>query len=290
MKEPNGNPEESHRSDPASANPRISAEVDPERNHEEKTEARQDHAYEGEDEIEQSLRLFWNYVKRTFREANPGERLTAWLTMVLIVCSLAVALIYWLQLRQMRFATTAATTSADTAAKSLWHSEMNFRNDRRAWLVFKGLQILDTYPASDKSPVSWKYGIDISNVGQSLARNITVHVSQISGFIEPAPAPNLPTMIQRMQEGGQNGPPQPAPESLAPGQTSSVPVFGTGAGAPLRMGKGQWGSIVIGRIDYVDIWGVSHWTTFCFYPFDQEGHLMYCKGGNAEDNNPEPAP
>lgn len=126
MEQPNGDTEESYSAKASSANPRVAPIGNPEGENEEEAKSRQGHGYEGEDEVEHTLRVFWDFVKQTFREAKPGERLTAWLTVVLIFSTLAVAIIYYLQLRQMRRATDLNTNVLLATQAAVFDCESRF--------------------------------------------------------------------------------------------------------------------------------------------------------------------
>jgi hypothetical protein len=55
-----------------------------------------------DDEVEESLRRFGEFIKETFRKATPGERLIAFLNVVLIVVAIVAATIYGMQLEEMQ--------------------------------------------------------------------------------------------------------------------------------------------------------------------------------------------
>lgn len=168
MNEPNGDAEESQGPEPAAANPRPPFAGNPERKNNKQAEAGQDSAYEGEDEIERTIKAFWQHVKSIYREARPGERLNTWLTLVLIFCSATVAVIYYLQLRQMIDSTkatkgsaTAAQSAAETAAAQLEMSE-------RPWLSIANPHVT--------TPLAWGSNglqvtvqFDVRNTGPSPA-------------------------------------------------------------------------------------------------------------------------
>lgn len=76
-----------------------------------------------QDEVEETLRRFGDFVKKTFRESDSGDRLVAWLTIILITVTTVTAVIYWRQLIQTRRSADAATSAANTAASQLELSE-----------------------------------------------------------------------------------------------------------------------------------------------------------------------
>jgi hypothetical protein len=91
-----------------------------------------------EDEVEESLRRFGEFVKETFREASPGDRLMTWTNFVLIFIGSVAALVYGCQLEQMRV--------SNSATKQAMH------DSNRAWI---GLAKI--------TPVSFEKGADVES-------------------------------------------------------------------------------------------------------------------------------
>lgn len=178
MKEPDGDAKKAHGTRSTPASPRFSPTVNSEGKNKEQTKAGQDQKYEGEDEIEHTFRVFGDFVKRTFRDADPGERLNAWLTLILIGCSLGVAIIYFQQLRQMEAATKAASQSAQTAA-----AELELSN--RPWLSVEITPATDLTWVNNSQP-ALTFSVSSKNVGKSIAKNAQIDIQLL-----PAP-PGIP--------------------------------------------------------------------------------------------------
>lgn len=81
----------------------------------------------------------------------------------------------------------------------------------------------------------------------------------------------------------------PVPRTLAPVTTAVVPFVLDGQ-EPKVYAKDEWVSFLIGRFDYADAFGISHWMKFCLYVANQRGELWNCHAGNDEDTNPEAPP
>jgi hypothetical protein len=188
MNEPNGDSEEAHGAETTSSNPRVAPIDDSEWQNKEEAESRQAYAYEGEDEIENTLRVFWDFVKRTFREAGPGERLTAWLTMFLILCSLIVAIVYWLQLEQMRKATKASTVAANAATSAAETAKQSMEASNRPWLGAKWAITHDL--VSRDGEVWFEIVLMVFNSGHSPAL-------EVSPEVEISPEPIAPFQLRQ---------------------------------------------------------------------------------------------
>lgn len=55
-----------------------------------------------QDEVEETFRRFGEFVKETFRNATPGERLAAWTNLIVISVAIVAAVVYFGQLTAMQ--------------------------------------------------------------------------------------------------------------------------------------------------------------------------------------------
>jgi len=214
------------------------------------------------------------------------------------VCVLAV---YVGQLREMRNATKASEVAASAARDAVNNSVVQFRTDERAWLELEPLTdakaILSErakQEAPDARPLA--RNVIIKNYGRTIAKDISIRVTFSS---EPETYGNDSENLKIAEEAlrlGKNTNTDPSkaiyifrpsiPKSLAP-QTPLIAPFPIG-GIEYQTNKESRQPFVVGRIDYVDAFGVCHWKTFCLH-ITKEGQ-SYCQAGNDEDTNPEVAP
>jgi hypothetical protein len=82
-------------------------------------------------------------------------------------------------------------------------------------------------------------------------------------------------------------PPYPLPHAIAPNAVLPLP-FTLGGSIP-QFGNTVYSSL-IGRVDYKDSFGISHWMTFCLVVWNAAGDLQYCEYGNDEDRSREIEP
>lgn len=71
------------------------------------------------------------------------------------------------------------------------------------------------------------------------------------------------------------------PFAISPYTYSPVPIYFPGSNSP--------GKHLSGEITYIDVFGVTHWTKFC-YAFGERGRMEPCRSGNDEDHNLENPP
>jgi hypothetical protein len=180
---------------------------------------------------------------------------------------------------------TAAKSAADTARQTLTENIEAFRTDERAWVVVDQVALMESFPPRDSFPWSFKYGLYAKNIGKTLALNVRIRVDSFFGF--GGLSQHGIEMTQEGTWGGWNGkdpaPDKAGPSSLAPGERSLFPII-TGGQAP----KSGFVETEVGRIEYVDVFGVRHWKNFCYTVIDDKGTLNHCQGGgNDEDHNEE---
>ena len=67
---------------------------------------------------------------------------------------------------------------------------------------------------------------------------------------------------------------KPEAESLAPAEQSALPVY-AGAAEPKHLSNGFFVySYILGRIDYIDVFGTPHWTHFLLFRAQRKGRTQ----------------
>jgi hypothetical protein len=167
-----------------------------------------------------------------------------------------------------------------------------FKPDERAWVEIGSID-KDVSSPDPMLGAHFKYGIFPRNVGKSVAHDVLIMVVEASDG--PAFKSNQRVIKMRQDrlffEPGANkrSGDKPEAESLAPAEQSVVPVY-AGAAEPKRLSNGFFVySYILGRIDYIDVFGTPHWTHFCFFVLNEKGELSPCEYGNDKDNFPEPS-
>jgi hypothetical protein len=167
-----------------------------------------------------------------------------------------------------------------------------FQPDERAWVEIGSIDKDITSPNPTLGN-HFKYGIYPRNVGKSVAHDVLIMVLEASdgpGFKSNQRAIKVrqdrlffePAANKRSGD-------KPEAESLAPAEQSMVPIY-AGAAQPKRLSSGFFVySYIIGKIDYIDVFGTPHWTHFCFFVGNEKGELNPCDYGNDKDNFPEPS-
>jgi len=236
-------------------------------------------AYYEAEQNERKRNNFWKSI----------ERLAA---IVAAVLSLVAVIFTYCTLQQI-------TRQANVAQRQLEASIESFRVDERAWIELEPpapiLKVL-------ASPTYWgslfTYDCFLKNVGRTAAFNIAVRAPRGATMAALAFGDNS-EYVGRYQEALRRDavfPKAMNPEDrviLLSERNSKTLGPGVRAFSPFQM-YGQEPSdgtyrFLIGRIDYEDAFGVSHWSTFCFF-IDTGGQLRYCREGNDKDRNPEISP
>ena len=166
-----------------------------------------------------------------------------------------------------------------------------FKPDERAWVEIGSIDKNISSP-DPMLETHFKYDIYPRNVGKSVAHDVLILVLEASDG--PAFKSNQRAIKVRQDrlffEPGANkrSGDKPEAESLSPAEQSVVPVY-AGAAEPKRLSNGFFVySYILGRIDYIDVFGTPHWTHFCFFVVNETGELSPCEYGNDKDNFPEP--
>lgn len=171
-----------------------------------------------------------------------------------------------------------------------------FRTDERAWVWIEPIRPVLIVPRSGKFGNGFRYEIYPKNIGKTVARNVVVKAESSQSSIELNTHADWITNIQdkylldQYKESGTDKvivvPANPVPKVLAPNATATVPFTLTGS-EPQIFPKSEWVSYLIGRIDYIDEFGVPHWVKFCYFVAKPNGDLWNCQEGNDADRNPE---
>jgi len=188
------------------------------------------------------------------------------------------------QLGQMKVASEQAkidnaasiTAQKDIAQQGLAATIDNFRLDQRAWVAE---DTISGFPEVDKP-----FGIQvvIKNTGKTFAKHITD-----VGIADPVPL-GSPANFWKESKVKRTG-----TILIPPNGTKIItlyPVRGSATAKLSQSGLDEFKSktlYVFGRIDYADIFGCRHWTTFCYFLDPRENLQLYsaCKEHNDADDN-----
>lgn len=183
------------------------------------------------------------------------------------------------------------TAAVEKLALQARDSEAFFRTDERAWIEIGKIETA-IYPPDPPFGIIFKYRIFLRNYGKTVATDVRVHVDNIeadSSFGDNQKAIRM-SQNQLFKISGTNKrstePNKPGPQTIAPQELTTIPIF-SGGQEPRKWGNGFRYTFVLGRIDYNDAFGKSHWMRFCYIAVDSRGELGHCTYGNEEDSNPE---
>jgi hypothetical protein len=162
------------------------------------------------------------------------------------IIGVIVAVIYGCQLYEMRKATKIAAENYLLQTKAL-------HIDQRAWVA------PDIFDGSPKLNEKYIVRVVLKNTGKTFAYDCrTVIDVRTKKAVEPDP--DFERLLQQKREtpGGLLAPNQirPCPILMDPGKTVSQDVLD-------MMNNQDWIVLVFGKITYRDVFGCSHWTTFC---------------------------
>jgi hypothetical protein len=180
-------------------------------------------------------------------------------------------------------AAKAATSAADTASQTLSKSIESFRIDERAWIEIDRIERTQVSVKGGNFGAAFRYRLYPRNVGKTEAHGIVVNAarnmqtsisleSDADGMERTQGAILLNALPREVRE-------NPIPKVIAP-NTSTVFPFVMDGQEPQIFVKDEWVSYLIGRIDYMDVFGMRHWMKFCFYVADSNGNLWNCHEGN----------
>ncbi|HEY4363540.1 MAG TPA: hypothetical protein VGN17_21415 [Bryobacteraceae bacterium] len=190
-------------------------------------------------------------------------------------------------------AAEAAKSAAETASKTLTSSIEQFRTDERAWIEIDHIDRTLVHAKDDKFGATFRYRLFPRNVGKTAAHAIIVNAARsmrtsigLERNSEGMKGEQDTILLHALTPEAREN---PTPKVLAPATTAVIPFVIDGQ-EPQIVAKDEWVSYLIGRIDYTDDFGVSHWIKFCFYVGESNGTLWNCHEGNEEDRNPEVEP
>lgn len=171
------------------------------------------------------------------------------------------------------------------------NAEAFFEMDERAWVEIGSID-KTIYSPSLPLPTTFKFAIYPKNIGKTLARDLRISLINSNAGVDLMSSKHGIKMSQNQlfRESGNPKkrsiiPDVPGPQTLAPGEQSVVPVYAGGS-------EPQYGrySYILGKLSYIDAFGVQHWKHFCFFVANAKGEMGDCQYGNDEDNNSEPKP
>jgi hypothetical protein len=185
-----------------------------------------------------------------------AERAQYRLTKIQIVINVAIAIVYFLQLRQM-------TTATNSATQANLMNRDNAHLDQRAWLGIIASDETQTMPETANQPFIIRLGI--VNTGKTPAMNVRTVTS--FDFSPSGSTPNYAQIDAYLKD--YSG-------VIFPGAKPAIefPIGATNAsGERIPLNEEQFHSIdngdtridVFGKILYDDIFGVHHWTVFSLY-------------------------
>ena len=170
-------------------------------------------------------------------------------------------------------------------------SERSFRTDERAWIEIGKIET-SIHPPDPPFGITFKYNIFLKNYGKTVATDVRVHIDNIdadTSFGDNQRAIRM-SQDQLFKISGTNKritePNNPGPQTIAPQELTTIPIF-SGGQEPKKWGNSFRYTFVLGRIDYNDAFGKSHWMRFCYMAMNSKGELGHCTYGNEEDSNPE---
>jgi hypothetical protein len=187
--------------------------------------------------------------------------------------------------------------STSSQEKALERSDRHFQIDERAWIELEPIKIVGFAPPQKGFGAVFKYNIYPKNVGRTVARDVVVKAENSNASetlqLNAEAVRNVQDkyLLDKFTESGTAKPvivsPNPMPAVLAPNTVSTVPFTLVGQEPQTFKSGGSNLSYLIGRIDYTDVFHVSHWLKFCFIVVNSRGELHYCRVGNDEDRNGE---
>lgn len=217
-----------------------------------------------------------------------------WTATVAVAVYALITLGVWGQMiKQNRIASAVLRQSTET-----------FRIDERAWLElepFKSERVEISSALKQAIPDAKGSGqqVFIKNYGRTIARSITTRMSLVTADGSFGDDPPRIRDVQDALRLGKNTSsdknkwvliyPQLTPASIAPGVTTNTPIHLGGIEPYTTIDGKTMFNYNVGRIDYIDAFGVAHWKTFCF-SIAKNATVAACNSGNDEDGNPELPP
>jgi hypothetical protein len=212
------------------------------------------------------------------------ETLQIILTAFILAAAIIAACIYGCQLSEMQKSTLAATKAAKAAEDSVVFATQNAHLDQRAWMA------LASVSGAPNVGEPFRVTITIRNTGKTPAKKV-----RIVPVVDPRPDGSPPDFEKKVEETAksyESGPYGIVSNAVVPPSATSGSTITASKGpltaAGLETLKGQQRVFVYGKITYEDIFGVSHWVTFCNVLMQTEAggwEYMAYSAYNDADNN-----
>lgn len=162
------------------------------------------------------------------------------------------------------------------------NTQVFFRTDERSWIVISAVKLKDIVPAHENFAKQFIFTVVPKNVGKTVARDVRIHI--INPVNDMAFLTDRKAILKAEDVFSHEWiyPNYPGPQTLAPNAEPPVPLEQF-----VIEPQGTKYGFILGRIDYVDVFHVSHWLHFCYFAKDDKGTLGHCLYGNDQDSNPE---
>jgi hypothetical protein len=194
MNEPNDSNREGNDTDDAEAQPSTAFLGEAKTDDQTAAEHGSSHGRDPQDEVEETLRKFGEFVKKTFREASPGERLTAWINLVLIGIGIVGAVTYWRQLAAMQGQLSAMQEQVESTDRP-W-IEITAATASHPVIFHRAYEI----GVHGNDYVNAGIKVTVKNVGRSVALDVVPRVELILVSMQIGALNNPITYPVRMQK------------------------------------------------------------------------------------------
>jgi hypothetical protein len=194
----------------------------------------------------------------------------------LIFCAICVqAGIYFFQLKQMKKSTGAAIKAANAAEASVKQAKAAARHDQRAWVA-----VIDTMGIPEVGKI-FTVNLTALNSGKTFAKNLSMR-AVVELITEEGKEPDFSLEDSAPAR-------KDSSVSLLPPNTEYVTNVELRKQTPPheitesdfdRIRSGNLRIVVHGKITYDDMFGCSHWTSFCTR---LKSDLKYASYGNHND-------
>jgi hypothetical protein len=215
-----------------------------------------------------------------FGESKSTEKAVAEYTGWLAVFTALLVLVSAFQIGFLVSANETATKAANAARDAVEATRDATRIDQRAWVSLKNVFTDPKIPEVGKTI---RFSVEFYNSGKTPARKLIGNA-----VVDPVAKGGEPNFSY-------TGDKQIAAGYMAPNSMSNADLFpaisrSTGKPGPLTqplfdgITNGDIILYVHGRIDYEDIFGLPHWTTFCWFYLPGNGQFGACAAHNDSDD------
>lgn len=238
-------------------------------------------------EIAASIKVFADQLERYNDKQNRDEprnryreNLTIGGLIATAVFTFALATFALWQVVETRRAYDPIKESADAAKDSVSAIREQMRLDQRAWIGIHTMDAIPYFPEVGKSFSG--HGI-IKNTGKTPALNTVIYA-----IIEPVLTEERPnflyTGIKSFSAGmlAPNGTGHIGPLPIPKAGSTEAAIFSQEQIDLLK--QTRFGIYMHGRIEYADIFGNNHWTTYCSFLLPTGG-FAHCYEHNETDEN-----